>query len=66
MELWVIKTGSAYLRISGDSMAVVGLDKASVFPADQLERVHALQCTAKEQGFPDAAIFRLTLTETPL
>jgi len=66
MELLVIKNGTDYIRIKEDAFLAVGLDSASVFPFDQLDRVSQLQRDAREQGFPEAAIFRLTLTETPL
>ena len=66
MELLVIKNGSDYLRIKEWGYLAVGLDKASVFPFDQRDRVEALRRSARDHGFPEAAIFRLTLTETPL
>ena len=66
MELLVIKNGTDYIRIKEDAFLAVGLDRASVFPFDQLDRVSQMQRDAREQGFPEAAIFRLTLTETPL
>ena len=66
MELLVIKNGSDYIRIKAGAYLPVGLDKASVFPFDQLDRVEELRRGAREHGFPEAAIFRLSLTETPL
>ena len=66
MELLVIKNGSDYIRFREGTYLTVGLDKASVFPFDQLDRVEALRRGARDQGFPEAAIFRLTLTESPI
>ena len=66
MELLVIKNGPDYFRIKDGSFLLVGLDKASVFPSGQLDRVKELHRSARGQGFPEATIFRLTLTETPL
>ncbi|BBO90137.1 hypothetical protein [Desulfosarcina ovata] len=66
MELLVIKTGSRYLRVKDDDCTAVGLDKASVFPMAMLETVKVHLAAARAHGFPEAVIFRLTLTETPL
>jgi len=66
MDLLVIKDGPDYIRIKEGVFISVSLDKASVFPFGQLDRVKELHRSAREHGFPEAAIFRLTLTETPL
>ena len=66
MDLLVIKNGPDYVRIKDGSFLSVGLEKASVFPSDQLDRVKELHRSARKHGFPEAAIFRLNLTEAPL
>lgn len=66
MDLLTIKTGDRYLRIQADSARAVGLDKASVFPMDRLAHLKTHLVHLRKNGFPDAAIYRLTLTESPL
>lgn len=66
MELLIIKTDTRYLRFKNGECSATGLDKASVFPMAQLETVEAQLSFARAHGFPEAAIYRLTLTETPL
>ncbi|MBC2711903.1 MAG: hypothetical protein HGJ94_13215 [Desulfosarcina sp.] len=66
MELLVIKNGADYIRIKDKSYSAVGLDKASVFPFEGLAKVKDQLTDVQAGGFPEAAIYRLTLTETPL
>lgn len=66
MQLLVIKSGGTYLRIKEEDEFWVGLDKASVFPMNRLSRVKDLLTRLLQKGQSDAAIYRLTLTETPL
>lgn len=66
MELLVIKSGAAYIRIRETGIVAVGLDKASVWPLARLNQVEEQLGRVQNSGFPEAAIFRLTLTETRL
>lgn len=66
MELLVIKSGNDYIRLKDGRATTAGLDKASVFPAAQLDQVKAQLADLRQNDFPDAAIYRLMLTETPL
>ena len=66
MDLLIIKTGDTYLRLKEGNWITVGLDTASVFPMDQLDRVRDHLAHVRQHGFPHAAIYRLTLTESPL
>ncbi len=66
MELLVIKSGTDYLRFNKGTYAAVGLDKASVFPLERLAQVRDQLTAVQASGFPGAAIYRLTLRETPL
>lgn len=66
MDLLIIKTGDRYLRTSTDDFEAVNLDKASVFPMEQLERARGLVGRAETQGFKDLCIKKLVLTEEDL
>ena len=66
MDLLIIKTGDDYIRVKPDAYEAVGMDKASVFPMPQLDRVKEHLTKARSSGFPEAAIYRLHLTEEPL
>jgi hypothetical protein len=66
MELLVIKTGSEYIRIKKEACLAVGMDKASVFPLDQLALVKKQLADMRAGLFPDAAIHKLSITETLL
>lgn len=66
MDLLIIKCGHDYIRIKEDAFFKVGLDKASVFPMDQMAQVKNRLKQVQDSGFAQAAIYRLTLTESPL
>ena len=66
MDLLIIKTGDHYIRVRQNAYEAVGMDKASVFPMPQLDRVKDHLAKARSSGFPEAAIYRLRLTEEPL
>jgi hypothetical protein len=66
MDLLIIKCGCDYIRIREEKLIAVGLDKASVFPMNRLDQVKDDLKRIQESGFPEAAIYRLTLTEAPL
>lgn len=66
MELLIIKIGTNYIRFKENGYYAVGLDKASVYPFDRLEQVRQQLADVRAGGFPQAAIYRLTLTEVPL
>ena len=66
MELLVIKNGSDYIRSKAGTFITVGLDKASVFPQDRQAHARQLLADARATGFPDAALYKLTVVETPL
>ena len=63
MELLILKTGKAYIRVKPDGFHVVGLDKASVFPMDQILKVREYEARLRELEFPDICIKKLVLTE---
>ncbi len=63
MELLIIKSGTQYLRVTDDGYHAVGLDKASVFPMEKLNKVQAHAAAARAAGFPKARLKKLMLTE---
>ena len=66
MQLLIIKNSDEYIRIKDGSYYAVGLDKASVFPLEQLAQAKDQLADVQNHGFPKAALYRLTLTESPL
>lgn len=66
MELLIIKSGETYLRFKGEDILEVGLDKASVYPMDQMARVRELEQAARAQGFEKIRVRKLMLKESDL
>ena len=66
MELLIIKSGEDYVRVKTENYSLCRLDKASVFPIDNLDEVKKHVKKLKEKDFPLIAIYRLTLIEEPL
>lgn len=66
MELLIIKSGKDYIRFKDNSYLTVQLDKASVFPMNQMKIVQQHEFHIKEQGFTNVCIKKLILTETDL
>lgn len=66
MELLIIRTQDRYLRFKENQILEVRLDKASVFPMDQLDHVRDLERQAVVQGFTNTIIKKLVLTEENL
>lgn len=66
MELLIIKSDTRYIRVREDGFERVNLDKASVFPMDQMARVRAHETRLKTQGFKLVCIKKLILSETDL
>lgn len=63
MNLLILKTKNDYLRFKDEQPYIDTLDKASVFPMDQLEKVQRLKKRSTEAGFNDVHIKKLVLTE---
>lgn len=63
MNLLILKTKNDYLRFKDEQPYIDTLDKASVFPMDQLEKVQRLKKRSTEAGFKDVHIKKLVLTE---
>jgi hypothetical protein len=66
MELLILKSGQDYLRFKDDAPLLVRLEKASVFPFDQMEKVQAHESRLRKNGFPNVCIKKLVLTEEAL
>lgn len=64
-ELLVVKNNELYFRFTTDGVEPCDMNKASVYPvelADEVvEKVNRLQA----DGWPDARVMKLTITETP-
>lgn len=65
MELLIIKSNMDYFRIKEGEYLKCHMDKASVFPLDQIDTVTAHIDALKEKGESEAAICKLTITEEP-
>jgi hypothetical protein len=66
MELLIITSGSSYIRSREGGYITVNLDKASVFPPEQMDAVEQHAYRLKEQGFFDVKIKKLIVTEEDL
>jgi len=65
MELLIIKSGQDYVRVKTENYILCQLDKASVFPIDNLDEVKKHVKKLQEKDFPLIAIYKLTLKEEP-
>lgn len=63
MELLIIKCGQKYIRFKDGEYLIVNLDKASVFPLDQLPEVQKHLLCLKSNKFDQVQIKKLLLTE---
>ncbi len=66
MELLIIKSGKKYIRVKDNNYLVVQLDKASVFPMNQIARVSQHKVDLNAAGFKNVRIKKLILTEKDL
>ena len=66
MELLILKAGQDYIRVREDRYETVGLDKASVFPVDQLYRVREIEARLKQKGCDRLSVKKLVLSEKDL
>lgn len=63
MDLLILKHDDQYIRFKDGEYLLVNIDKASVFPLGQLERVKNHEKELVRQGFINVQIKRLVLTE---
>ncbi len=63
MELLILKSNTTYIRVKENQFLRVGLDKASVFPMDQIKMVKEYEARLKIQGFESVRIKKLILSE---
>jgi hypothetical protein len=63
MELLIIRSADQYIRVKDGEYLRVGLDKASVFPMDQLAVVRNHAAAAAAAGCPAICLKKLVLTE---
>ncbi|MBU0973435.1 MAG: hypothetical protein KKC20_22525 [Proteobacteria bacterium] len=66
MELLILKSNQHYIRVREDGFETVNLDRASVFPMDQMDRVRDHAARLKTKGFESVHIRKLILSETDL
>jgi hypothetical protein len=66
MELLILKSGITYIRVKENRFLRVALDKASVFPMNQMDLVKEYEVRLKAKGFEFVSIKRLILTEEDL
>lgn len=62
----ILKSGQDYIRFKDKEYLRVSLDKASVFPLDQMEVVQQHESSLKLKGFDPVCIKKLVLTEEDL
>lgn len=63
MELLILKHHDQYIRFKENEYLLVNLDKASVFPMDDLDIVKEHEKELVRQGYIDVQIKKLILTE---
>ena len=63
MELLIIKSGKDYIRFKDENYLLVKLDKASVFPLDQMDVVLQHKSILMEKGLENVCIKKLVLSE---
>jgi hypothetical protein len=66
MELLIIKFDQKYIRFKDATYLLVGLDKASVYPFDQMDVVQQHESRLRKKGFDNVCIKKLVLTEMDL
>ncbi len=62
----ILKSGQDYIRFKDKAYLRVRLDRASVFPLDQMEMVQQHESSLKARGFDCVCIKKLVLTEEDL
>ena len=62
-QLLIIKSGRDYIRVKDNRFIRCSLDKASVFPMDQVDHVKSLAARLKQSEYIDVCIRKLVLTE---
>jgi|GEM_PF-1217535 len=62
-KLFILKDNEEYFRFSGESYTRCSLQKASVYPMDEEQKVRLLLQKLHEDGVDQAQIFVLTLSE---
>ncbi len=65
IDLIIIKKGDMYIRFKGNDYLTCKLDKASVFPLDQIDMVKTHLIKLKQKGFEQVSVRKLTLVEKP-
>jgi len=55
-----------YLKIEGDSYVLCNMNKASVFPTSDIAIVKEHLKKIRDEGYPDAELFELTIIEKKL
>ncbi len=63
MELLIVKSNTDYIRFKEEGSLLVKMDKASVFPMDQIDTVKQHKARLIQEGFKDVYIKKLVLTE---
>ncbi len=66
MELLILKYNTDYFRFKKGDSILVKMDKASVFPMDQIDIVKQHESRLKKEGFKNICIKKLVLTEEDL
>lgn len=66
MKLLIIKSGQNYIRFKDHNPILASIDKASVFPMEQINVVKRHAFHIREQGFEDVCIKKLVLIEEDL
>ncbi len=66
MELLILKSGPKYIRCKHDDYLLVNLDKASVFPMEEIKTVQQHKLNLEREDFINVKIKKLILSEEEL
>jgi hypothetical protein len=66
MELLIVKSNKDYFRFKEEGSLLVKMDKASVFPMNQIDIVKQHESRLIQEGFKDVCIKKLVLSEEDL
>jgi len=64
-ELLIIKAKESYYRFTDDGYLPCEMNKGSVFPLEEVEKVKEMCAALHRDGIADASLVKLTITEEP-
>ncbi len=66
IKLYALKCKDGYIKEDAQKLQCVGINKASVYGKDSLEKINQLLKKAEKAGFANPRLVELTITEKEL